>query len=68
MIQPVVGSPRASIDSTYVVCARDEAVGPGHQRAMAARCGHVVELDTDHSPFLSMVGPTADVVERVVRG
>lgn len=38
--------------STYVVCARDQAVHPDVQRLLAERADHVVEWDTDHSPFL----------------
>jgi hypothetical protein len=51
-----------------VVCRRDEAVHPVHQRLMAARCGAVVELDTDHSPFLSDPAGVADVIEPLARG
>jgi hypothetical protein len=32
---------------------------------MARRCTHVVRLDTDHSPFLSMTEKTADILEGV---
>ena len=39
--------------STYVVCARDRAVDPDLQRAMARRCGSVREWETGHSPFVS---------------
>jgi hypothetical protein len=39
--------------STYVVCARDEALDPAVQRAMARRCGDTVTWQTSHSPFLS---------------
>lgn len=67
MTQPVEGSPRATIDSTFVVCERDDAVHPNHQRIMAARCGHTIVLDTDHSPFLSMVRETADILEAIAR-
>jgi pimeloyl-ACP methyl ester carboxylesterase len=65
--QPVTGSPRTTIGSTYVVCLRDQAVHPDHQVAMSERCAHVVTFDTDHSPFASMPDETADVIERVVR-
>jgi pimeloyl-ACP methyl ester carboxylesterase len=50
--------------STYVVCTRDEAVAVALQRALAARCSRVVELDADHSPFLSR---TDEVVELLTR-
>ena len=62
MLQAVEGSPRATIPSTYVLCTEDQAVHPEHQRIMAARCGRTVELVTDHSPFLSAIGPTADLL------
>lgn len=63
--QPTLGDPRRAIASTYVVCERDEAVHPDHQRAMAERCRHVVTFDTDHSPFASMTGATADLLTRL---
>lgn len=66
--QPVSGAPRGAVGSTYVVCTRDRAVHPDHQVEMARRCGRVVTLDTDHSPFASMPDETADVIESVVRG
>ena len=64
--QPVSGSPRATIDSTYVVCTLDQAIAPTHQEAMSARCGTVVTLHTDHSPFVSMVPETADIIATAV--
>jgi hypothetical protein len=67
MTEPVTGTPRDTVASTYVVCARDRAVHPAHQAAMAERCSHRRDLDTDHSPFLSAVGPTADIIEQIVR-
>lgn len=54
--------------STYVVCTQDRAIVPSAQRALAARCGHVVELDASHSPFLSMPDQVADVIEPLARG
>jgi pimeloyl-ACP methyl ester carboxylesterase len=67
MVQTVTGSPRASIPSTYVRCTLDQAVDISHQSAMALRCGTVHTLDTDHSPFLSMVSETADILESIAR-
>lgn len=65
--QPVTGSPRGAIPSTYVRCLRDQAVAPAHQAVMAGRCDTAIDFDTDHSPFLSMVTETADVLERISR-
>jgi len=62
------GSPREQIPSTYVYCGRDEAVHPDHQAVMAARCTRRVDLDTDHSPFLSMPVELAEILVGVARG
>ena len=67
MTEEVDGSPRHDVESTYVVCSRDRAVHPDHQDAMAARCSHRIELDTDHSPFLSATDDMAGIVETVAR-
>lgn len=60
--QPVSGSPRRTIASTYVVCTDDRSIAPAHQEAMAARCTTTVTLATDHSPFVSMIPETAEVI------
>jgi pimeloyl-ACP methyl ester carboxylesterase len=66
--QPVSGSPRATIASTYVRCTDDQAIVLAHQDAMAPRCTHTATLDTDHSPFASRVTDTADILEWIARG
>ncbi len=60
--QPVTGTPRNSITSTYVLCTLDRAIHPEHQRIMSTRCTNVVTLETDHSPFASATDETADVI------
>lgn len=67
MTQEVTGSPRETIPSTYVLCLQDQAVHPEHQKIMSQLCNNVVTLDTDHSPFVSMVSETADILERIAR-
>ena len=67
VMQPTTGDPRARIESTYVICERDQAVAVEHQRTMATRCTNTISFDTDHSPFASMVGETADLLERIAR-
>ena len=62
LVQPVTGTPRDQIASTYVVCTEDRAIHPNHQRIMAERCETVHELATDHSPFMSMPAETADIL------
>jgi hypothetical protein len=67
MTQEVVGSPRDTISSTYVLCLQDHAVHPEHQKIMSQLCTNVVTLDTDHSPFASMVNETADILEQIAK-
>lgn len=67
MTQEVTGSPHEDIPSTYVLCLRDNAVHPEHQKIIAQMCNTVVTLDTDHSPFISMTSATADILESVAR-
>lgn len=64
-LQAATGSPRPGVPSTYVCCELDQAISIRHQRAMAERCDHVVALETDHSPFISMPEATADIIESV---
>lgn len=51
----------------YVVAARDRAIPPALQRRMAhhGRAADVVELDSDHSPFLSRTSDLAALLERL---
>ena len=58
----------ATIPSTYVRCTDDRAVHIEHQTIMASRCDAVHTLHTDHSPFISAVVDTADILEQVARG
>jgi pimeloyl-ACP methyl ester carboxylesterase len=64
-----------SVPRTYVVCTRDMALRPAMQRklitdadaAFPANPTTVRNLDTSHSPFLSMPGTVADIVLEVSR-
>ena len=67
MTETITGSPRTEIASSYLRCLRDEAVHPAHQAVMAARCDVQIDVDTDHSPFLSATTTVADHIERIVR-
>ena len=64
-----VSIPAGSLDSVnryYVLCGRDRAIPLALQRRMAAEnpCLEVVELDTDHTPHLSMPKELAEVLDR----
>ncbi len=65
MTESVEGSARDHISSSYLRCLRDEAVHPDHQAVMAARCDEQIDIDTDHSPFLSATDLVADHLERI---
>ena len=55
-----------SIPSTYVVCSEDGALPPAAQREMATRAEAVVELPTDHSPFLTRPVELASLIASYV--
>ncbi|MEL0195299.1 MAG: alpha/beta hydrolase [Acidimicrobiaceae bacterium] len=66
MTQEVDGAPVSAIESTYVLCNQDRAVHPEHQRIMAARCSSVIEIDSDHSPFVDEPATIASIIQEVV--
>ena len=56
------------VPSTYVICAHDAAIMPSLQRTMAARATDVIELDADHSPFLTRPEELADLLASYLGG
>ena len=50
----------------YVLCTRDHAIPPALQRRMIAEnaCAEVIELETDHTPQLSMPDELAQALRR----
>jgi len=67
-VTPVSIPPGAldGINRYYVVCTRDRAIPQPLQRRMIAEngCTDVVELDTDHTPQLSMTDELAKALDR----
>lgn len=61
----VTASPRDLVASTYVRCTLDQAIHISHQDVMAQRCGKVLTLETDHSPFLSRAPETATIIHEI---
>jgi pimeloyl-ACP methyl ester carboxylesterase len=53
----------------YVICTRDNSIPPALQRRMVRErpCADVVELDTDHAPYLSRTRELAGALERFAR-
>ncbi len=66
-VQQVTGASWKRVPSTYVRCTKDQAISLAHQDAMAQRCGTVLTLETDHSPFASMPVATADILASLSR-
>lgn len=56
-------SENIAVASTYVMCSRDEAIVPDVQEQIAQRCDDIVEMDSDHSPFLSHPDTLAELLE-----
>jgi pimeloyl-ACP methyl ester carboxylesterase len=55
-------SPSANVPSRYVLCRHDQALDPSLQELVSGRCDEVVEMDSDHSPFLSHPAQLADIL------
>jgi pimeloyl-ACP methyl ester carboxylesterase len=56
-------SENIAVASTYVICRRDQALLPPVQEQVAQRCDDIVEIDSDHSPFLSHPDALADLLD-----
>jgi len=51
-----------SIPSTYILCRQDQAIPLVAQEAMSSQATKRIELDTDHSPFLSAPSELAEII------
>ncbi|CAD0092217.1 unnamed protein product [Aureobasidium vineae] len=57
------------IDSTYIVCSRDNAIPKQAQVAMASQPGGrftIEYLDAGHSPFLSVLHQTVEMIRKTI--
>jgi len=59
----------ASIPRSYVFTTQDRAIPPALQRRMIAEhpCRRVIELDTDHAPYLSMTDELVAALDELAR-
>lgn len=64
--QPITEVSWLNIDSTYIICERDQAIPLFAQEAMSARAKRVVRIDTDHSPFLSAPAELAQIISKII--
>jgi len=53
------------IPATYIVCTSDESLPPDLQEIFAVRAAAVERMDSGHSPFYSMPGELARLLNRV---
>jgi pimeloyl-ACP methyl ester carboxylesterase len=60
----------AALPRSYITCTRDRAIPPPMQRRMfgAAGCDPVIEIDTDHSPFISRTDEFVAALDRLAAG
>ncbi|MFL5860867.1 MAG: alpha/beta fold hydrolase [Solirubrobacteraceae bacterium] len=56
-----------ALPRAYVTCLQDRAIRPAAQRLMytTAHCDPVIEIDTDHSPWLSRTDELVAALDRV---
>ena len=67
--EPVPAPAWEQCSSSYIVCARDQAMPAELQRTVfAPRTQDVHELDVSHSPFLSQPEALAELLARITRG
>jgi pimeloyl-ACP methyl ester carboxylesterase len=60
----------AALPRAYVTCLRDQAIPPAMQRRMfeAGGCEPVIEIDTDHSPWISRTDEVVAALDRLAAG
>jgi pimeloyl-ACP methyl ester carboxylesterase len=54
-----------TIPATYIVCTKDESLAPDLQEIFAVRAAAVARMDSGHSPFYSVPGELARLLDRV---
>jgi len=60
----------AALPRSYVTCLRDQSIPPAMQHFMFERagCDPVIEIDTDHAPYLSRTDETVRALDRLASG
>jgi pimeloyl-ACP methyl ester carboxylesterase len=53
---------RTDVTSRYLLCRHDHALDPSLQELVSKRCDEVIEIESDHSPFLSHSGHLVDIM------
>jgi len=52
----------AKVPSRYLLCRNDRALDPSLQERMAEGCDEIIELSSDHSPYLSHPAQCAELI------
>ena len=60
--QPITQTAWKEIDSTYIICEKDNAIPVFAQEAMSQRCTRTMRMNTDHSPFLCAPEELAELI------
>jgi pimeloyl-ACP methyl ester carboxylesterase len=55
-------SPSVDVPSRYVLCQHDHALDASLQELVSKQCNEVIEINSDHSPFLSHSEQLADIL------
>jgi pimeloyl-ACP methyl ester carboxylesterase len=55
-------SPTVDVPTRYVLCRQDHALDASLQELLCQRCDETIEIDSDHSPFLSHSEQLADIL------
>ena len=53
---------KVAVPSQYILCRHDHALDPSLQEQMSERCDTLLELESDHSPYLSHPVECADAL------
>lgn len=55
-----------SVSKSAIICTEDRAISPSHQRWMAERagCDPIIDLASDHSPFVTNANALAEILGR----
>jgi pimeloyl-ACP methyl ester carboxylesterase len=51
-----------NVPTRYVLCRHDHALDPSLQELVSNRCDEVIEIESDHCPFLSHTEELADIL------
>jgi hypothetical protein len=60
----------AELTRAYITCSQDRAIAPQMQRRMfeAGGCDPVIEIDTDHAPWISRTDELVAALDRLAAG